>query len=314
MWIKIKKHFNLVEGNIIRQTITRDGKDECLVYEIKGVNKPLEGFIDVILISVNDVETKAQDRYPKGIAGFVLLEKGFELYVPVDDTKFPRTLEAAIATFIKEAPSELLNEIKHMAEKEFISKYGYDWAGGIRNDYGLWLGNDSLLKEADSQHSNPDTASMNIVKAIWKKLYVAPLSPSVENNVISEAKVQKQRETTSIPYNNENNISQNKVKKQKISFSFVSAKMRRKILLILAGIILILIFTNPSSQDFKESMNDTPYIAEHYVSVSRHNYIIFSTFSYQRQGSDKIDCTHERYVGIMKNFWMLYQDSDCDDY
>ena len=44
----------------------------------------------------------------------------------------------------------------------------FAWAVNMRNEFGMWQGNNELIKSCGS--NNPDDASMKIVKAVWKEL------------------------------------------------------------------------------------------------------------------------------------------------
>ena len=53
-------------------------------------------------------------------------------------------------------------------KRDELNEYYMSWGLGIRNYYGLWNGNYSLL--FDCHTDVPDGASMVIIEAVWKKL------------------------------------------------------------------------------------------------------------------------------------------------
>ena len=57
--------------------------------------------------------------------------------------------------------------IKNTPKRE-LSNFHHGWGTGIRNQYGLWRGNEALLKDTGRWH--PDNASMVIMEAVWDAL------------------------------------------------------------------------------------------------------------------------------------------------
>ena len=53
-------------------------------------------------------------------------------------------------------------------KKDELIEYHMNWGLGIRNNYGLWHGNYSLL--TDCHADVPDGASMVIIEAVWQRL------------------------------------------------------------------------------------------------------------------------------------------------
>ena len=52
--------------------------------------------------------------------------------------------------------------------REDLIKFHHGWGMGIRNDFGLWRGNDELFKATGAE--DPDGASMAIILAVWEEL------------------------------------------------------------------------------------------------------------------------------------------------
>lgn len=59
------------------------------------------------------------------------------------------------------------NEVKNTSEEDLIL-FHMGWAMNIRNEFGMWQGNDSLIRSCVA--FEPDDASMVIVNAVWKEL------------------------------------------------------------------------------------------------------------------------------------------------
>ena len=52
--------------------------------------------------------------------------------------------------------------------REDLGRFHHGWGTGIRNEFGLWRGNDALL--ADCGGGMPDDCSMVIIEAVWERL------------------------------------------------------------------------------------------------------------------------------------------------
>jgi len=53
-------------------------------------------------------------------------------------------------------------------KKSELIEYHFSWGMGIRNSFGLWSGNRSLLADCHAYH--PDDASRVIIEAVWQEL------------------------------------------------------------------------------------------------------------------------------------------------
>ena len=56
---------------------------------------------------------------------------------------------------------------KNMSEDDLIMSH-FGWAVNMRNEFGLWQGNEYLTKSCGT--ANPDDASMVIVNEVWRRL------------------------------------------------------------------------------------------------------------------------------------------------
>jgi hypothetical protein len=90
-------------------------------------------------------------------------------YVPTvaERASWPKTVDEAVARVLTELTEIQKAEVRDTKEKDLIS-FHYSLGLMIRNEFGLWKGNKSLM--ADCQASDPDDASFVIVKAVWQKL------------------------------------------------------------------------------------------------------------------------------------------------
>jgi hypothetical protein len=92
---------------------------------------------------------------------------------------WPKTIEDAVERVLDSMSEEEKSELRDTHEKELINfHFGLGWV--IRNEFGLYEGNDALLKAcARSRHNaferllfmnDPDEASGFIIEEVWRRL------------------------------------------------------------------------------------------------------------------------------------------------
>jgi hypothetical protein len=81
--------------------------------------------------------------------------------------EWPKTVDEAVERLLAILDDESKRRLRDTAEKDLIL-YHFGWGQGLRNDFGLWRGNSELLASCGCAH--PDSASMVIIKAVWKRL------------------------------------------------------------------------------------------------------------------------------------------------
>ena len=80
---------------------------------------------------------------------------------------WPLTVDAAV-TKILAGMTDADKAAVRAKKKDELIEYHHGWGTGIRNEFGLWHGNYSLL--ADCHTDVPDGASMVIIEAVWQRL------------------------------------------------------------------------------------------------------------------------------------------------
>lgn len=102
-----------------------------------------------------------------------------ELYQSVLDDRYkaeratwPKTRKEAVDRVLSEM-SEKDQETLRNTSKDELVRYHFGLGLGIRNDFGMWKGNNALLKDCGA--SIPDDASMMIIRDAWRRLQ--PPSP-----------------------------------------------------------------------------------------------------------------------------------------
>jgi HEAT repeat protein len=93
------------------------------------------------------------------------------------EQNMPRTIEEAVHRLVEELPLQVMLEIAQKpTELKVIANYHFGLGTGIRNNFGLFAGNNPSLAEACGPGgSNPDHASSVILAELWKKLREAPV-------------------------------------------------------------------------------------------------------------------------------------------
>jgi hypothetical protein len=82
-----------------------------------------------------------------------------------------KNVDEAVKICLLTMTSKEKEEVKNTPEKDLIL-FHLGWAMNIRNEFGTWQGNDSLIRSCGA--FKPDDASMPIVKAVWKELKSHP--------------------------------------------------------------------------------------------------------------------------------------------
>ena len=81
---------------------------------------------------------------------------------------WPTTLEEAVERIVAEMPEESKQLLRSIAKAEVI-RFHHGWGTGIRNQFGLWRGNEALLESCDQME--PDGASGVIMEAVWQRVH-----------------------------------------------------------------------------------------------------------------------------------------------
>ena len=112
-------------------------------------------------------------------AVFDLLETVYYLAISEDSVVairgagFPKTVDEAVKRLIANMPLRAKAELAKQDEGE-LGLLRFTFGSFIRNQFGLWSGNDELLNDCRrvtmDQYLHPEQAAMVIIKALWKRL------------------------------------------------------------------------------------------------------------------------------------------------
>lgn len=81
--------------------------------------------------------------------------------------QWPRTLQEAVRISILTMADKEKEMLRNTPEEDLVL-FHYNWAMNMRNEFGLWHGNDELLESCGE--SGADGASMALIRAVWEAL------------------------------------------------------------------------------------------------------------------------------------------------
>ena len=81
--------------------------------------------------------------------------------------RFPETVDAVVRLLMSMVPEEERARIATMGQEDLVQLH-FGLGMWIRNNLGLWQGNQTLLEACG--HNDPDDASTVIIEAFWKQL------------------------------------------------------------------------------------------------------------------------------------------------
>jgi len=88
----------------------------------------------------------------------------------IERQNWPKTVGQAARQIIAGLDDKSRAHLRTMDKRRLI-KYHRGWGMGIRNDFGLWRGNTTLLKSCGKgKLVHPDSCSMTIIYAVWQLL------------------------------------------------------------------------------------------------------------------------------------------------
>ena len=101
------------------------------------------------------------------LSQWLLGNSGRHSAVANQQNALPETVDAAVRLLQSLVPEDEQARIAQMAETELVM-LDFGLGSWIRNNLGLWHGNQALLDATGEEH--PDDASTVIIRAFWTKL------------------------------------------------------------------------------------------------------------------------------------------------
>jgi hypothetical protein len=80
---------------------------------------------------------------------------------------YPKTVKEAVNILVSEMSGRYKLILRNTKREDLIFSH-LSWGQEIRNRFGLWAGNEALMKDAGVDH--PDSASTRIMEAVWDEL------------------------------------------------------------------------------------------------------------------------------------------------
>ena len=81
--------------------------------------------------------------------------------------KLPKTVKEAVALLLSQMSGRDKLVLRNI-NKDSLILFHLTWGEEIRNKFGLWSGNDALIKDVKVDH--PDSVSTVIMEAVWEEL------------------------------------------------------------------------------------------------------------------------------------------------
>lgn len=95
----------------------------------------------------------------------------------VEHDIWPKTVKEAASQIAGMLDDDSRERVRSTKKSDLI-QYHHGWGTGIRNSFGLWRGNEQLLKSCgQGEIVHPDRCSMIIIEAVWDLLQVPPSQP-----------------------------------------------------------------------------------------------------------------------------------------
>jgi hypothetical protein len=109
------------------------------------------------------------------LSGCVEVSEGGVQGKPDGSVARPTTCQAAITSIVTRLSSEDKAALRKN-KKEDLIQYHHGWGTGIRNDFGLWGGNEALARDCAARFGDPsgpealhpDTISGLIIEQVWR--------------------------------------------------------------------------------------------------------------------------------------------------
>ena len=85
--------------------------------------------------------------------------------------EWPKSIEESVDRLLELLSKEDIQSLKNAKEEDLI-KCHFSLGAFFRNEFGMWKGNDELLKSCmkKSQLVHPDEVSSIIIEAVWRRL------------------------------------------------------------------------------------------------------------------------------------------------
>ena len=91
----------------------------------------------------------------------------------LEEHEWPNTCKTAVRWLVDNMDETDKKAVRETSKGDLI-KHHHGWGTGIRNNFGLWRGNNSLMKSClairENEEVHPDSVSMIIIEETWVEL------------------------------------------------------------------------------------------------------------------------------------------------
>lgn len=165
VWLPIDKTFTINEGDFLCKN---EGKN-IQYFECLGQSS-LPGFLRLLEVDINEEWNVVAEGSTINLALFHIIENNFKILVPTNsETGWPSTILEAIEILLEIIPSNQLQEFSNVTYERFLSAT-FGLGQYIRNQFGMWIGNERLFKDANIEIGKADELSELVLKKLHSKL------------------------------------------------------------------------------------------------------------------------------------------------
>ena len=165
VWLPIDKRFTINEGDFLCKREDKNVK----YFECLGQSS-LPGFLTLLEVDINDEWNVVAEGSTTNIALFHIIENNFKILIPTNsETGWPSTILEAIEILLEILPSDQLREFNNITYEQFQSA-SFGLGEYIRNQFGMWIGNERLFKDANIELGKADELSELVLKTLHSKL------------------------------------------------------------------------------------------------------------------------------------------------
>ena len=165
VWLPLDRNFTINEGDFLCKT-----QDETLVYfECLG-QSDTPGFLVLLEVDINEEWNVVAEGSTINLALFYIIENNFKILVPTNsETGWPSTVLEAIEILLEILPNNQLQEYSNITYEQFQSAT-LGLGQYIRNQFGMWIGNERLFTDANIEHGKADELSEAILRGLHNSL------------------------------------------------------------------------------------------------------------------------------------------------
>ena len=103
------------------------------------------------------------------VASVIALRANFREPKVLGPAEWPTTVQGVVKDILTRLSEKDKATVRNTKLEDLI-QFHHTWGMAIRNYYGLWRGNDAVIRDACGRACHPDDVSMLIIVAVWRQL------------------------------------------------------------------------------------------------------------------------------------------------